>query len=376
MPTKLRIATVAVASCAAITAYLVQQPVALRTHPASIVPTLHEPRICTEAELDVILERMRPKFRKRMAHVPTIEHAIRLWGNDRRFQGDAESLDGETMTRAIIDANTYRRLYCADCPPVLQFDRTSGWSFQVRTGPMSSSHSGHSLACLLEAGMGLDERVYDGRTSGTLENVVRDSLRRFRLTDAEIEWYALAFALCVHQNGWKNDWGESISFDDLAIELMKRGRRSGECFGTHVLFTLAVFLQVNRNAEFLTPAVESRIRSFLRTSTARAVATQDTRGFWDSNWRSSNSVAAVQPDNATQDRILATGHLLEFWAIAPPDAQPPREVIVRASHWLVPEVQRVLESSGFKHYSTLSHAARALLMLKRGILHASPTSAG
>ncbi len=68
--------------------------------------------------------------------------------------------------------------------------------------------------------------------------------------------------------------------------------------------------------------------------TSRLYETQSQHGYWDGNWPDNS---AAVPDPTTDERsrrILATGHALEWWAMAPESLHPPRETIVRAAQWL------------------------------------------
>jgi hypothetical protein len=57
-----------------------------------------------------------------------------------------------------------------------------------------------------------------------------------------------------------------------------------------------------------------------------------------------------------------TGHALEFWAMASPEYHPPRETVVRASQWLVRQIDAMSEKDVQRENTYLSHACRALCL--------------
>jgi hypothetical protein len=66
------------------------------------------------------------------------------------------------------------------------------------------------------------------------------------------------------------------------------------------------------------------------------------------------------------DKLLVTGHHLEWLALAPEEVQPPREAVVRAAQWLVTALMEMDEKQIAAAYGPYSHAARALC-LWRGV---------
>ena len=70
--------------------------------------------------------------------------------------------------------------------------------------------------------------------------------------------------------------------------------------------------------------------------------------------------------NAQTRRLLATGHALEWWAMAPEELHPPREVMVRAGQWLAREIEVMDQETVLRNYTFLSHAGRALSLWRGG----------
>ena len=62
------------------------------------------------------------------------------------------------------------------------------------------------------------------------------------------------------------------------------------------------------------------------------------------------------------DKLLVTGHQLEWLALAPEQVQPPRETIVRAGQWITRTLLEIDQKELVETYGPYSHAARALCL--------------
>ena len=109
-----------------------------------------------------------------------------------------------------------------------------------------------------------------------------------------------------------------------------------------------------------------KIGEYLADMTHRFVATQHVKGYWDGNWPDdSQQIPDPQTDSVSR-QILATGHALEWWAMAPKKFHPPRETMIRAGQWLATIVTEMDERTVEKNYTFLTHAARALALWRGG----------
>ena len=87
---------------------------------------------------------------------------------------------------------------------------------------------------------------------------------------------------------------------------------------------------------------------------------QAAEGYWTRRWPYG---AAAKTDKASlSDKILVTGHHLEWLALAPAEIHPPREQLVRAAQWLAWAMLEVDDAQLAKSYGPFSHAARALCL--------------
>ncbi|MDB4733357.1 hypothetical protein OAF42_02825, partial [Planctomicrobium sp.] len=69
------------------------------------------------------------------------------------------------------------------------------------------------------------------------------------------------------------------------------------------------------------------------------------------------------------DRILATGHALEWWAFAPKELLPPDETLSKAVQWTYSEIQALSDSQVKRFYTFLTHAGRALSLWRGKMPH-------
>ena len=146
---------------------------------------------------------------------------------------------------------------------------------------------------------------------------------------------------------------------------MRQKYGQGVCFGNHRLYSLTVLLRLDDEKHLLTVTTRQNILAHLTEATRRLTENQHADGYWDRNWHDLK-VTANDEDMALGGplarRILSTGHALEWWAMAPTELHPPRETLVRASQWLVHEIERMSEKSIADNYTFLSHAGRALAL--------------
>jgi hypothetical protein len=194
--------------------------------------------------------------------------------------------------------------------------------------------------------------------------MVEQALRDFQLNQIEYEWTSLAMILYLPPGGrWIDSEGQEITFDRLAKRLMREEVPRGVCFGNHRLHTLAMFLRVDDEMHVLSPTVRKQAIAYLMNMTALLVRNQHAEGYWDGKWpeeKCADELKNAASGDAVADRILATGHALEWWAFAPKECQPPRETIVKAGQWMVHTIDGLSPEKIESYYTYLSHAGRAL----------------
>ena len=147
---------------------------------------------------------------------------------------------------------------------------------------------------------------------------------------------------------------------------MRQEQPLGVCYGQHRLYTLAMILRIESQMldEGLGPLIckstRRCVKDYLLDMTRRLHQNQSVGGYWDGNWADSSKPVPDPETDKLSRRILATGHALEWWAMAPQSLHPPRETIVRAAQWLSRTIIEMDQRTVEKNYTFLTHAARAL----------------
>lgn len=340
---------------------------ALRPEPLWVRPLYDNPLIVTDEQLRAVLKKLAPRFRETRSPISTLDHALRFWGYPAKFE-DSPALSGKEMHAIFIDQQKFEAYYGKDAKPLLD-DLGPGEGIRFRTldGDTSSSHVDHTLAALLEVGTPLDFPVRTKERTATVRTLVEQSLRDFSLNQDEYEWSALVYALCLQPPGrWMTREGQQMNFDRIADRIMRERLPRGVCRGQHRLHALVVLLRVDETEPILSDSGRQRIREFLRDITARLVRSQRPDGSWDGDWDSAEKKEAAATGTDVSDRLLVTGHALEWWSLAPVDLLPPRDTLVQAGQWAVTAVAELDDATILKRYGPLSHTGRAL-SLWRGL---------
>ena len=346
-------------------------PEILCSKPAQVTGTLREPRVCSDRQLAEIMARVKPPRTPFSSN--NMVHALRLWGAHAKF-GDDAIPSGHTMQGFLLDDHVYRQLAGDDSPPLLMrgpdgvecrsYDESS--TFQHT----SSYHTDDVLATLAESGTPLDARLKLRDGAGTVGELLASARRRFYLDRHEYEWSIIAFARYGWPiRPWTNKYGEKIDVSSLVTELTDKPAEIGPCGGLHRLEALVVMYQLDRQSPAMPPRARQRMLAYLKQASDRLVAAQSVEGYWTSGWSTAQSTvhspkSKVASSYSLHDRLLVTGHHLEWLALAPDEVQPPRETIVRAGQWLSRTLLEMDEATLTSAYGPYSHAARALCLWK------------
>ncbi len=342
----------------------------LRTEPREVLPGYDDEDVVSDQQLSRVLGRLGLRSQGPQTNIGGVDHSLRFWGSDMRFD-DPEVMSGEQMRQLLTDHSQFVELFGDDQPPLL-LDDGQAVRYRTQEGIATSSHFDHTLASLAEAGTTLDFPVTTPLRQVTLRSILEQALRDFSLNQAEYEWSALVFALYLEPTrGWMTSEGQQMSFDRLAGRIMREEQPGGVCSGNHRLYTLTAFLRIDEQLQaegeppMLSAEVRERITGYLSDVTAKFVRHQHPDGFWNGGWPTS-APASSEPGDGLEDqinnRLIVTGHVLEWWSLAPPELHPPRSVIVAAGQWLVRTVDSLSDDEIARYYSFLSHVGRALAM--------------
>lgn len=335
-----------------------------RNEPRRIASGKDLPLAITDEQLGAVLHKLRPRLGRETPKINFVDHALRMWGDDVTFEEEGV-LSGAEMRDLLVDHKVFEQRWGKKQRPLLIHDER-GLAVRTQQGKSTSSHVDHTLATLAEIGLCLDDQVRTPVSDATVRDMLETAIKRFQLNQAEYEWTALACALYAEDlNGWVTREGQSLTLDLVADRIIREKPNEGVCYGNHRLFTLAMLLRIDEETAWFTPKGRAAVVAHLREMTARLVTTQAADGYWDSNWPGLHE-PADEKQQAVSRRLLATGHALEWWAMAPDELQPPRETIVRAAQWLVREVEKLDESEVTKNYTFLTHVGRALALWRGG----------
>lgn len=338
-----------------------------RIKPLRVEPLFNDPSVVSDADLMLVLNKTIPRFSRKHLKPNFVEHALRTWGADATFR-DPAAMSGTEMRDFLIDHGRYVESWSNKVEPLL-VDEPDGVSVRWGHAECASVHHDHLLACLTEANVPLDTQVYPpGGAPRTLNDLLQQSLRDFRLDEREVEWSAMAFGLWLAPSAkttWTTGDGRRMSFDLIAERLMRGHQRFGVCNGTHRVYSLALLLRLNHRYRLLSNRVRDDVVRHLRGVRDRLIASQFPDGHWPSNWSDGADALANPVDDPDYKKVIATGHHLEWLAIAPVELHPPRDRIRKAARWLVKNVREHDDAHIQQRYTFYSHVASALAGWRR-----------
>ncbi len=135
-----------------------------REKPLRIEPLYDRPDLVSNDDLIAVLKQVQPRFPRKGLKPNHVEHALRTWGIGAEFR-DPAVLSGKEMYEFLTDHGKYINSWGQEIAPLLQ-DVSTGVSIRFDRTEGGSIHHDHWLACLTEAGVGLNDPVYsrDART--------------------------------------------------------------------------------------------------------------------------------------------------------------------------------------------------------------------
>ncbi len=339
-----------------------------REVPVHVPPLRDDPSVVSDDELRRVLEKLRPRLRGPKPKINHVDHALRFWGVEANFE-DPRCLSGVEMRELLVDYREFRSAWGEDARKLLV--RTeNGVRVRVQEGASTSSHVDHTLASLAEVGTPLDYPVLLDSGETTVRAIFEDARRRFSLNQQEYEWSTLAFVLYAPTSEpWTTTEGQSIDFNRLARRIVRQQPTFGVCYGNHRVHALVMLVRVDDEIDVLDDETRAFVIDHLRSLTERLVATQAEDGSWDADWDGSDRLAGGSTRPPLERRVLVTGHVLEWWSLAPEEVLPPRQVVRDAARWIVEQVDDFSERDVTRYYTYLSHAGRALALWRGRFPH-------
>jgi len=341
-----------------------------RNVPAVIPPRYNEPRLCTDQQLVQVLDRVKPPASP--ANTNNMVHALRLWGKDADF-GDDKIPSGPEMLGYFLHDAVFQKWAGHGTPPLF-FVGEDGIQPRIfddggKFRATSSFHPDDLLATLAETGTPLDAPLHLRGREARLGDLLNDSLRRFHLDRLEYEWSTISYVRYLYPlKDWRNKYGERISVDALVKELMDKAPEAGPCDGLHRLEALVLLHRVDDAAmaagqkSILSKRDRRQMLGYMQRTSELLVAAQSPEGYWARQWSRGTPSESQDKKVTLHDKLLVTGHHLEWLALAPEEVQPPRENIVRAGQWLTRTLLEIDQQTLTDSYGPYSHAARALCL--------------
>jgi hypothetical protein len=334
-----------------------------RDLPWKIAPRYNEPRVVTDEQLAAVLDRVKPPASPVLTN--NFVHALRLWGAEADF-GDPTIPTGAELRNYFLDDRVFQKFAGADAPPLFyrDGDGVEARSFDDQTAfrETSSYHLDDLLATLGETGTPRSTPLRLREGTATVNDLITASMRRYNLERLEFEWTAIVYARYLFPlPEWRNKFGDKIDASRLIAECINLPLADGQCNGLHRLEALAVLQRADEQAHALTPRNRRDILVHMRRVSNLLTESQTVEGYWNRHWPAGR--AALADKTATiHDKILVTGHQLEWLALAPPEVQPPPETIVRAAQWLTRALLELDDQQLIKAYGPYTHGARALCL--------------
>lgn len=321
--------------------------------------------VVSDEQLQVVLTKIHPKFPTLPPKTNFVDHALRMWGTTIEF--DDFSLSGSQLRELLLNHDVFSQAWGENEPPLLS-DSEYGVSVRTQEGRSTVSHVDHLIGTLSEVGTSRDHPIRLNSRNGTVQELHDHMFKSFRLNQKEYEWTALAWAFYANgPSSFYTSDRQEISFDSLAKRMMRQDQPQGVCYGQHRLYSMTIMLRADDQAKqegqpLLKPETRTEIIDYLKSMTASLYRSQSLEGYWDANWPDTTKPIGDAQTDPLSRRILATGHTLEWWAMAPKELHPPRETITRAGQWLARVVGEMDANKIEKNYTFLTHAARSLAL--------------
>lgn len=230
-----------------------------------------------------------------------------------------------------------------------------------------SEHRDQTLSTLAELDVSLNYTIETREGSRPVADLLTTSVSEFHLDQKEISWTVAALASYLPpQTVWWNRFGEEFSFDTVVQEMMARKLNRESCRGLHLVIALTKILRIDRKGTILAPEVREALNAYVRGKLAEAVESQLEDGSWPLLWSRSgfSDVLEYTPEANNVNRVLVTGHMLEWFQMLPKDIKPPIDVVQAGSLWVLRNLRSVSGQTVNQNFCPYTHAVLSLYLAR------------
>jgi hypothetical protein len=305
---------------------------------------------------------------------PHFIHALHYFGGDAALRDDLSPAVRHKAIDVLLDSEQAARAFNGS---LVLFPTRHGvgvaLSEPANLGTEqrgAEAHPGQLLSTLAELGIPGSRpiRLKDGAMR-SVSDVVDDLKANFSL-EGELAWRAIALSSYVDRADWTNKFDEVCRFDDIARELISRPQSARSCEGLHNLIALTILLKTNEFNNIFSNFMRENVRNHLIETIGLAARSQRGDGSWGMDWhKAPPSAAGRSPADATSpdsdDALLITGHILEWFILLPGEMQPERRVYESAAAWLLASLQTPRPDPDWirRRYCPVVHATRCIRLL-------------
>jgi hypothetical protein len=297
-------------------------------------------------------------------HHPNVSHVLhllRLYGSEFRLSaGKIES--PQPLLSAIVDENVGSRFFGRAA-----LVRTrDGVRFPTdKRNASAELHRDQTLATLGELSVPLSTNLTVSGEVFTLRSVLADSIANFHLSQRELAWTAVAYALYLPPvREWENRYGERSSFDALVDRLLDEPLGHASCGGSHVLFALTTILRADLAFPILSESTNRKLRIFLRRCDSEIARSQQPDGSWLISWTQGLAEQNGEPARSVPDtpesRLLVTSHLAELLLTTPESFRSDQLILIRSQQWLARRLQSMTRDEINRQFCPVVHAVIAI----------------
>jgi len=131
------------------------------------------------------------------------------------------------------------------------------------------------------------------------------------------------------------------------------------------VYSIVLLLRLDGLYSILSGDVREEMLAHMRSVRQLLIDSQFEDGHWPSNWEKGADAVQKPIDDTLQKKVIATGHHLEWLALAPEELHPPREQIRKAARWAIDTTVSRTPAQILEHYTFYSHVGGALSLWRK-----------